>query len=65
MDNIKTEEKYLNLSHLSTSKCEALIPIVNKDENKIINIEDDTFDPEYIKFIRSLIVPLSSPNKQS
>ena len=64
-DNIKTEEKYLNLSHLSTSKCEALIPIINNDENKIINIEDDTFDPKYIKFIRSLVVPLSSANEDS
>ena len=61
-ENIKAEEKYLTLSHLSTSKCEALIPIVNNDDNKIIKEEDDTFNPEYVKFIQSLIVPLSSPN---
>ncbi|EAY19609.1 hypothetical protein TVAG_228720 [Trichomonas vaginalis G3] len=61
-ENIKAEEKYLTLSHLSTSKCEALIPIVNNDDNKIIKEEDDTFNPEYVKFIQSLFVPLSSPN---
>ena len=40
-ENIKDIENYLNLSHLSTFKCEAQLPIANNDENEIITKEED------------------------
>lgn len=57
-DNIVIKDSYFNLSHLSTYKCQAPIPIV--DDAKYEDME--TY---FQKLIRKIVAPFHSLNKNS